>query len=162
MYHFPDSTGDTQTFVPSTKCVKYTRKKISTVFQDLALNIPCGSDGKESACSARDSGLIPGWGRSLRRKWQPTPVFLPGESHGQRSLVGYSLWGCKGLNTTERLTHTHTHTHTHLVELTLSPLYLLRFLLGKQCSCLYISIFFKSCFSYLFMAHHAACGILVP
>ena len=30
-----------------------------------------------------------------RRKWQPTPVFLPGESHGQRSLVGYSLWGSK-------------------------------------------------------------------
>ena len=30
-----------------------------------------------------------------RRKWQPTPVFLPGESHGQRSLVGYSPWGCK-------------------------------------------------------------------
>ena len=30
-----------------------------------------------------------------RRKWQPTPVFLPGKSHGQRSLVGYSLWGRK-------------------------------------------------------------------
>ena len=31
----------------------------------------------------------------LEMKWQPTPVFLPGESHGQRGLVGYSLWGCK-------------------------------------------------------------------
>ena len=42
-------------------------------------------------------GLIPRWGRSLggRRKWQPTPVFLPGKSHGQRSLAGYSPWGCK-------------------------------------------------------------------
>ena len=40
-----------------------------------------------------------------RRKWQPTPVFLSGESHGQRSLVGYSPWGCKELDTTERLTH---------------------------------------------------------
>ena len=30
-----------------------------------------------------------------RRKWQPTPVFLPGKSHGQRSLVGYSPWGHK-------------------------------------------------------------------
>ena len=29
-----------------------------------------------------------------RRKWQPTPVLLPGESHGQRSLAGYSPWGC--------------------------------------------------------------------
>ena len=36
-----------------------------------------------------------------RRKWHPTPVFLPGESHGQRSLVGYSPWGCKELDTTE-------------------------------------------------------------
>ena len=39
-----------------------------------------------------------------RREWQPTPVSLPGESHGQRSLVGYSPWGHKELDTTERLT----------------------------------------------------------
>ena len=39
-----------------------------------------------------------------RRKWQPTPVFLPGEFHGQRSLVVYSAWGCKELDTTEWLT----------------------------------------------------------
>ena len=44
------------------------------------------------------------------RKWQPTPVFLPGESHGQRSLEGYSPWGRKESDTTEQLTHTHTHT----------------------------------------------------
>ena len=36
-----------------------------------------------------------------RRKWQPTPVFLPGESQGQRSLVGGRLWGCTELDTTE-------------------------------------------------------------
>ena len=36
-------------------------------------------------------------------KWQPTPVFLPGESHGQRSLVGYSLWVRKESDTTEQL-----------------------------------------------------------
>ena len=41
---------------------------------------------------------------SWRRKWQPTPVFLPEEFHGQRSLVGYSPWGHKELDTTERLT----------------------------------------------------------
>ena len=59
---------------------------------------------KESAYNAGDSGLIPGSGRSpWRRKWQPTPVFLPGESHGQRSLVGYSLWGRKETHTTEQL-----------------------------------------------------------
>ena len=44
-----------------------------------------------------------------RRKWQPTPVFLPGKSHRQRSLVGYSPWGHKGLDTTEQPTHTHIH-----------------------------------------------------
>ena len=38
-----------------------------------------------------------------RRKWQPTPVFLPGEFHGQRSLAGYSPWGHRDLDTTERL-----------------------------------------------------------
>ena len=36
-----------------------------------------------------------------RRKWQPTLVFLPGESHGRRSLVGYSSLGCKKSDTTE-------------------------------------------------------------
>ena len=44
----------------------------------------------------RDVGLIPGLERSPgKRKWQPTPVFLPGKSHAQWSLVGYSPWGCK-------------------------------------------------------------------
>ena len=42
-----------------------------------------------------------------RREWQPTPVFLPGESRGQRSLVGYSALGCKESDTTEQLTHTY-------------------------------------------------------
>ena len=44
---------------------------------------------------------------SQRRKWQPTPVFLPGEFYGQRSLVGYSPWGRKKLDTAEQLTLTH-------------------------------------------------------
>ena len=53
---------------------------------------------KESACSAGDAGDTDGfylWVRKIpwRRAWQPTPVFLPRESHGQRSLVGYSPWG---------------------------------------------------------------------
>ena len=42
----------------------------------------------------------------LKQKWQPTPVLLPGESHGGSSLVGYSPWGRKDSDTTERLTHT--------------------------------------------------------
>ena len=44
-----------------------------------------------------------GWEDPRRRKWQPTPVFSPGKSHGQRSLGGYSLWGHKELDTNEQL-----------------------------------------------------------
>ena len=46
-----------------------------------------------------------GYSSFWRKKWQPTPVFLPGESHGQRSLVGYSPWSHKESDTTERLIH---------------------------------------------------------
>ena len=62
---------------------------------------------KKSACPCRRHkrlefhlwvGKIP-WGR----KWQSTPVFLPGKSRGQRSLIGYSPWGRKELDMTERL-----------------------------------------------------------
>ena len=58
----------------------------------------------------------------LKREWQVTPVFLPRESHGQRSLAGYNPWGRKELDMTEQLTHISTHTyicvymytHTHI------------------------------------------------
>ena len=53
------------------------------------------------------SGKIP-W----RTAWQPTPVFVPEESHRQRSLAGYSPKGHKELDTIEVTSHTHTHTHT--------------------------------------------------
>ena len=61
------------------------------------LLLPEGSDGKESACNVGDRGSIPKSGRSPSEgmKWKPTPVFLPGKSHGWRSLVGYSPWGGK-------------------------------------------------------------------
>ena len=66
---------------------------------------PGGSDGKESACSAGGPKFDPwAWKVPWRRKWQSTPVFLPGEFHGQRSLVGYSPRGRKESDTTERLT----------------------------------------------------------
>ena len=49
-----------------------------------------------------DLGSIPGSGRSPGGgKWKPTPVFLPGKFHGQRSLLGYSPWGLKKLDMTE-------------------------------------------------------------
>ena len=62
----------------------------------FALPFPGGSDGKESACNAGDLGLVPGLGRFPGGgHGNPTPVFLPGEFHGQRSLAGYSPWGHK-------------------------------------------------------------------
>ena len=55
-----------------------------------------GLRGKESTYNAGDTASIPGSERCPERsKWQPTPVFLPGKSHGQRSLAGYSPWCCK-------------------------------------------------------------------
>ena len=61
----------------------------------------------ESACNAGVAGhtsLIPGLGRfPWRRKWQSTPAFLLGKSHGQNSLVGHSLWGHKESDRTEGL-----------------------------------------------------------
>ena len=57
-----------------------------------------------TARDVRNMGSIAGSGRfPWRRAWQPTPVFLPGESQGQRSLAGYSPWGCKESDTTELL-----------------------------------------------------------
>ena len=55
----------------------------------------------------RRPGFNP-WVRNLpwRRKWPPTPIFLPGKSHGQRTLAGYHPWGRKDSDMTERLTHT--------------------------------------------------------
>ena len=52
-----------------------------------------------------------GWADPLASKWQPTTVFLPGKSHGQRGLVGYSPWGCKESDMTEQLS-VHTSVDT--------------------------------------------------
>ena len=87
------------------------------------MGFPGSSVGKESACNAGDLGLIPGsipW----RKAWQRIPVFLPGDSHGQRSLAGYTVHGVAKVRHdltikpppyihTQAQTHTHTLTHTH-------------------------------------------------
>ena len=63
------------------------------------------SSGKEPVCQCRKGkrcGLDPWVGKiPWRRAWNPTPVFLPGKSHGQRSLAGYSSWDRKELEMTE-------------------------------------------------------------
>ena len=88
------------------------------------MTLPPGIDGisgKESACQCRrhkrcefDPCVV---NIPLHRKWQSTPVFLPGKFCGQRSLAGYVLWNHKesdiSLSLSLSLTHTHTHTHTH-------------------------------------------------
>ena len=63
--------------------------------------LPWWLSGKELTCQCRRCRFSPWVGKiPWRRKWQPSPVFLPGESHGQRSLAGFSLWGCKKSDTT--------------------------------------------------------------
>ena len=57
-------------------------------------NLPANAGDVKDVCSILGSGSSPGEGHG-------TPVFLPGESHGQRSLAGYSPWGCKGSDMTE-------------------------------------------------------------
>ena len=78
-----------------------------------SLCFPGGATGEEPFCQCRRHkrlGFDP-WVRKIpwRRASQPTPVFLPGGSHGQRSLVGYIPWGHKESDTTERTYCTHTH-----------------------------------------------------
>ena len=73
------------------------------------MNSPVGfprwCSGKEFACQCRNCKRcrFDSWARksSWSRKWQPTPLFLPGKFHGQRSMAGYSPRGCKDLNMTQ-------------------------------------------------------------
>ena len=65
-------------------------------------SFPGGSDSKESTCSVGDLNLIPGLGRSPREgHGNPLQYSCLENPHGQRSLMGYSLWGCKELGMTE-------------------------------------------------------------
>ena len=79
--------------------------QIALVAVRVVSGFPGSARGKELACQCRRHkrlgsdtwvGKIP-W----RRAWQPNPVFLPMESHGQRSLAGYSPWGCKDFDTSD-------------------------------------------------------------
>ena len=76
-------------------------------------SFPGGTSGKEPACQCRgrtSHGFNP-WVRTIswRRAWQPTPVFLPRESHGQRSPVGYGPWCHRELGMTEATEQAHMH-----------------------------------------------------
>ena len=79
----------------------------------MGKRLPRWRSGKESACQCKRHKFDQGQVRKIPwgRKWQPTPVFLPGKLHGQRSLVAYSPWCCKELDMTEA-TNTHTQDST--------------------------------------------------
>ena len=78
------------------------QERIPNFKRGIYRSFPGGSDSKESACNAGDPNSIPGMRRfPWRREWVPTPVFLPGEFRGQRSLVGYSPGGSKESDTTK-------------------------------------------------------------
>ena len=66
--------------------------------------LPRQLSGKGSTCACRRCRFYP-WAEktACKREWQPTPVFLPGEPQGQRSLAGYSLWGHTESDRTEQL-----------------------------------------------------------
>ena len=72
------------------------------------MGFPGGAKEPACQCQRHKSHRFHPWVRKIpwRRKRQPTPVFFPGESHGQRRLAGYSPWSCKERDTTEQLTHT--------------------------------------------------------
>ena len=73
-------------------------------FPTCSSNFPGDSDGKSVCLQCGRSRFNPRVGKILwRRQWQPTPVLLPGKSHGRRSLAGCSPWGCKESDMTERL-----------------------------------------------------------
>ena len=83
----------------------------------MILGLPRWLSGKESTCQCRRHGFSPWVGKiPWRRKWQLTAVFLPGESHGQRSLVGYSPWSRTESDRTER-----THVIHYCRENNLTP-----------------------------------------
>ena len=79
------------------------------------MGFPGDSDGKESTFNARDLCLIPELGRFPGGgHGNPLQYSCLENPHGQRRMAGYSLWGRKELDTTERPNvYTHTHTHTH-------------------------------------------------
>ena len=74
-----------------------------------------GTNSSANAGDTGDLGSIPGGGKiPWRRAWQPTPVFLLGESQGQRSLPGYSSRDCKESDTTEVTKHSCTRDTNNL------------------------------------------------
>ena len=117
---FP-SNSYVESLVPSTSECDFVWKSLKWIIKlkcrasqvELVVKNPPANAG-----DITDEGSIPESERSPGGgQWQPTPLFLAGESHGQRSLEDYSPWGCKGSDMTELLSmHTHILKGGHLSE----------------------------------------------
>ena len=115
----------------------------------IVLGLPSWLSGKESTYQSRRhkrQGPISESGSSWSRKWQPTPAFSPGESHGQRSLVGYSPWGHKESDTTEVTCHSrvqHSTTNLSANSLNFLPYWYSSPLLNQKWK--YVNLLYNSC-----------------
>ena len=94
-----------------------------------------------NAGDTRDVSLTLGPEDPLERKWLPSPVFLPGKLHGQRSIVVYTVVHGVAKSRTQLSTHAHTHTHTH----THNCVYGTQFIPSRQQAC------FKEPFHFLYI-----------
>ena len=114
--------------------------KTSNLFS-LKGSFPSGSSGKEPTCQCRryKRRRFNPWVRKIpqRREWQPALVFLPGKSHGQRSLVGYSPQGHKESGMTESTQHTCTHLYGTI------KLIIMEFYKGSSCFQIQYNSLFK-------------------
>ena len=111
-----------------------TRLSDFTFTFNIHMGFPGGTSGKEFICQSRRhkrSGLDLWVGKTHWRKpWQPTPIFLPGVCHGQRSLVGYSPQVQTESDTTEATQHTHyKYVYIkHFIQNTIYALYALQYI----------------------------------
>ena len=90
---------------------------VSFASTQLWWGLPRSCSSKESACQC----ISDPWVKKIpwKRKWQPTPVFSPGKSYGQKSLADHSPWGCKGVGHDLAIEHAHIHSYGDLPELAL-------------------------------------------
>ena len=94
----------------------FTKDGTAFAYNYTCPQLPRQLGGKEFICQCRSYGVDP-WARKIpwRRKWQLTPVLLPGKFLGQRSLLGYSLWHHKRV--------THDWAYIHILQYAFSPIY---------------------------------------
>ena len=88
---------------PVSRCIFHINTHVASLVAQMVKNLPAMQETQDRSLGHEDPP---------KKGMQSTPVFLPGESHGQRSLVGYTPWGCKKSDMTQRL-NAHTHINTH-------------------------------------------------